>query len=409
MADDEDSEPQKPTGLWGDLRAFFTRGFKSYEALFGGLFVSPFVGWLVEWFTQDKRMIAFSVVCTIIAFACFASFRKERRRAEKAEKKRAMADCKILRVLAFKDQYRPNDPDKSISVLIRIKYRNANHATMFGDWKLDVRQKYAPSCETKSYRTSGNLAIQDGQGIHFLTPSDFLYDSKLKGRPIAERVIDEGWIRFSFDGHGALARISDQTSEFVVTFTDVDGHQYELIGKLPESQGEVREVEASKPKIRTACNTSPDAPKDAQGSRGDNKEVDSLRVVLHCEGEAPITIKANLVEIKKGDRVCFDQNAAPLPIAPWEKDPMTATVYPDNPRFIDVIYVHKNGELKPGAFGWNFKDDFHTYFDEHGDYFFIVKIIGETIPTQTVRLRFTWTGDWKTSQLEKIETLAKPS
>jgi hypothetical protein len=156
-----------------------------------------------------------------------------------------------------------------------------------------------------------------------------------------------------------------------------------------------------RPKIQTACG------EHVTGSRGPNKTCDSLRIVVLSLSTAPITdCRAFIIDIHRNGEPRFTGNTPQLTFYPAESaQPLVMTVYPEKAVYIDVVYVHQNGSLAPGTYmgsvSWNYAKTFQEIIDEIGEYEFTVKITGQ-MPTETVRLKFNWTGNWKTARLDKV-------
>ena len=85
---------------------------------------------------------------------------------------------------------------------------------------------------------------------------------------------------------------------------------------------------------------------------------------------------------------------------------MSKTIHVGKTEYIDVIAIDFTGRIYPGTKPpreWFFLPRMIDIFRDHGEYFLTVKITGESIPTEVVRLRFVWSGNYETSILEKID------
>jgi hypothetical protein len=144
----------------------------------------------------------------------------------------------------------------------------------------------------------------------------------------------------------------------------------------------------------------------------------AMRIVVHSLSQAPITnCHAYLVAISKGTEKIWDGDKAGLTFAPAEKNgTKPKTIHPKTPEFIDVLYVGDLLGIAPGTEdgGWNFgrnfgkprgnpdrSGEFQEMFSEPGDYYLIVQIVGD-MPTETVRLKFTWPRNRDKANLEKV-------
>lgn len=155
--------------------------------------------------------------------------------------------------------------------------------------------------------------------------------------------------------------------------------------------------ELRRPKISTSC---------GHGYRGPNVLMDSLRIIVQSESDAPIkNCQARLISVKRGGVTCFDENYALLTFSPAESpDTHAKTIPPRQKEKVDVVYVHKAPRVTAGTItgGWNFTPSVDEVFSGIGDYFLTVVISGDDIPPETVHLKFAWTGNWKTATLEKL-------
>jgi hypothetical protein len=135
------------------------------------------------------------------------------------------------------------------------------------------------------------------------------------------------------------------------------------------------------------------------------------RVTLRCH-QAVSGCFGSLTRIEgfASNRLIREQEVDTLPFAPsHDPDSTSKTLSPDVPIFLDVLVVdfrsgvdqvyiaHKQHGANPARTA-----DGHYVFESVGIFSISVKMGGTGIPTQTVRFRFNWTGDYRTSELSVI-------
>jgi len=125
---------------------------------------------------------------------------------------------------------------------------------------------------------------------------------------------------------------------------------------------------------------------------------------IRVEAEAPGGLKdcrANLISLKRGNRVLFDHDALPLTIAPAERpDPLSRDVRDNVPEHVDLFCLTERNEVLIYPPGRSFPISIHpdTLFTGAGEYRFHVVISAADSASAELDVVLKWTGDWHTAE-----------
>jgi hypothetical protein len=159
-------------------------------------------------------------------------------------------------------------------------------------------------------------------------------------------------------------------------------------------------LEQRKPKFKIACSS--DISACSVYTAGQTHRFFRLQVrgegtneILGCVG--------HLTAISKGSLI-FDHESWDLPFAPsTAPDAFSKTFFPNNPYHLDVLMIdaHANKICIATQGGYFPKDKNGDYlFKDAGEYILTVSVSGQQVTTAEIKLKFTWTGNCKTSALE---------
>lgn len=107
------------------------------------------------------------------------------------------------------------------------------------------------------------------------------------------------------------------------------------------------------------------------------------------------------VERESDGKILMNHESIPLPFVPsHEPDTTNKTLMPARPFFLDVLVVHEfSQQLQnpgPGKVYLLKDNQGNLVFDKPDTYLLTVNLAGVGIPTQIVKVRFEWTGDYNT-------------
>ena len=156
------------------------------------------------------------------------------------------------------------------------------------------------------------------------------------------------------------------------------------------------------PRLNTECH--PDIPGCSQPAPWAN----FFRIAVTTEGIAAVeNCRGRLTRISRlGEaQPRWSGDLAILTFAPGETPDATAkTIHEGVIEYLDVLFTTHNNEIGVATPNrqWPYVPNLTAIFDQPGIYLLTTNISGEGSRTVSVDLRFTWTGNWQTSQLAKI-------
>jgi len=154
-----------------------------------------------------------------------------------------------------------------------------------------------------------------------------------------------------------------------------------------------------------ALDCGPDVPGSERPARWgpEGLPVKFLRLVVHVAGkESAANCIGYLTEIRKNHDIKWEGDNAKLTFAPGEEpDALSKSIHRNIPEFLDILIITSRNEIFAGTKTrlWPYVPPLHEIFSDPGEYLLSVCITGRGVQTAAPQLKFTWTQNWKTSQL----------
>lgn len=111
--------------------------------------------------------------------------------------------------------------------------------------------------------------------------------------------------------------------------------------------------------------------------------------------------RANLLWLKRDNRLLFDHEALPLTIAPSEREePFSKDIRDKVPEYIDLFCITEknNVSIYPPHRPFPISIQPFTLFSGPGEYLFHVVVSAEDSSSSEIDVVLNWTGDWHTAQ-----------
>jgi hypothetical protein len=187
---------------------------------------------------------------------------------------------------------------------------------------------------------------------------------------------------------------------------------HRLAGKIEESAALAANLsEAQLHRFETRCSSDVDGcvvMANWTESSGKILPVKFFRVEVSTEGKSAIkNCTGFLRRIEKDGQMKWGGDNAKLTFALGEDaDALAKTVRHQVPEFLDILVVTTSNYICPATKGraWPYSPRIDRIFSEIGDYILTVAITGDDVPTKTILLKFSWTGNWQTTTLTLLAT-----
>jgi hypothetical protein len=156
------------------------------------------------------------------------------------------------------------------------------------------------------------------------------------------------------------------------------------------------------PRLNAEC--CPDIPGCSQPAAGAN----FLRVAVTSQGVAAVqNCRGRLTQIfRLGEpQPRWSGDLSILTFAPGDApDAIAKTIHEGVTEYLDVLLITYNNQIGVATPNrqWQHLPTLTAIFAQTGTYLLSINISGEGSRTVPVELRFSWTGNWQTSQLAKI-------
>jgi hypothetical protein len=111
--------------------------------------------------------------------------------------------------------------------------------------------------------------------------------------------------------------------------------------------------------------------------------------------------RANLLWLKRDNRLLFDHDALPLCIAPSNRpDPLTKDIRDKVPEHIDLFCVTEQNTVAIYPLNRSFPIAIHpdSLFTGPGEYLFHVVVSAHGVASSEIGVALKWTGDWQTAE-----------
>jgi hypothetical protein len=177
----------------------------------------------------------------------------------------------------------------------------------------------------------------------------------------------------------------------------------EQLGLIDNSEKNIADLqEQLKPKLKMICH--PNHP----GCFQQSPRVQWSRVAVNCDGVSFVEgCRGYISNIRKDGDYRWTGDSATVTFAPGDQEDATnKTINSGKTEFLDIFGVTYEGNILFVATkerNWQFAPDLRKIFAEAGDYFLDVTISNKSgCPTIQAELKFTWTGNWASSQLRQL-------